>query len=135
MPCDVVNQIGKRADTTNVKGAIMGYFDKFNKGKGIPFMEDKTKFDVPLGEDLTIVDYGFIQGEDAPYAVLLFAEYPENFAFGNSIISDDIAQMEKDLGEKANVLNALKGVKVKFTKIASKKNPKREYTAVEFIEL
>ena len=133
MPYDVVNQIGE-GRCHDVKGAIMGYFDKFNKGKGIPFMEDKTKFDVPQGEDLTIIDYGFIKGEDAPYAVLLFAEYPENFAFGNSIISDDIAEMEKDFGSKAKVLDALKAVKVKFTKVPSKKNPKREYTAVEFIE-
>ena len=49
----------------------MGYFDKFNKGEGIPFMDGRTKVDIPVGKGLHLKDYGFIKGDDDP---LLFEE-------------------------------------------------------------
>ncbi len=52
----------------------MGYFDKFNKGEGIPFMDGRTKVDIPVGKGLHLKDYGFIKGDDAPFAVMLFEE-------------------------------------------------------------
>lgn len=38
----------------------MGYFSKFNRNEGIPFMDGADKIDIPQGEKLTIVDYGFL---------------------------------------------------------------------------
>lgn len=110
----------------------MGYFDKFNKGKGIPFMNGRDKMVIPLNEELTISDYGFINGDDKEYAVLLFAEYPKNFAFANAIMTDDLKTIETDAGSKDQALGLLAGVKVKFTKSTSKRG--REYVSVEFIE-
>lgn len=110
----------------------MGYFDKFNKGEGIPFMDGRTKVDIPVGKGLHLKDYGFIKGDDAPFAVMLFEEYPENFMFGNSIVTDDIKTIEKDMGSKEQALNLLAGVSMKFTKRTSKRG--REYMSVEFIE-
>ena len=110
----------------------MGYFDKFNKGEGIPFMDGRTKMDTPVGEGLHLKDYGFIKGDDAPFAVMLFEEYPKNFMFGNSIVTDDIKTIEKDMGSKEQALNLLAGVSMKFTKRVSKRG--REYMSVEFIE-
>ena len=110
----------------------MGYFDKFNKGKGIPFMDGRTKVDIPVNEGLHLKDYGFIEGDDGPFAVMLFEEYPENFMFGNSIVTDDIKTIEKDMSSKEQALNLLAGVTMKFAKRTSKRG--RDYMLVEFIE-
>lgn len=110
----------------------MGYFDKFNKAKGIPFMEGREKMNLPLAENLHITDYGFINGSEKPYAVMLFAEYPDKFAFGNTIVTSDLQTIESDAGSKEEALALLAGVAVKFTKSVSKRG--REYVSVEFIE-
>lgn len=110
----------------------MGYFEKFNKGKGIPFMDGREKMDLPLGESLHLKDYGFIQGQEKPYAVMLFEEYPESFAFGNTIVTSDLQTIESDLGSKDKALELLSGVAMKFTKSTSKRG--RDYVSVEFIE-
>jgi hypothetical protein len=108
----------------------MGYFDKFNKG--IPFMDGRIKVDIPVGKGLHLKDYDFIKGDDAPFAVMLFEEYPENIMFGNSIVTEAIKTIEKDMGSKEQALNLLAGVSMKFTKRTSKRG--RDYMSVEFIE-
>lgn len=111
----------------------MGYYDKFNGGKGIPFMDGAEKIDIPLNEKLHVADYGFIDNkEGGEFIVLSFHEYPKKFAFGNQIITTDIRMMESDFGSKEKVLQELGIVALLFKKQISKKN--REYTAVEFIE-
>lgn len=110
----------------------MSYFDKFNKGKGIPFMDGADKIDMPLGEKLHVRDYGFISGNDGEFVVLAFIEYPNKFVFGNSIITGDIRTMEKDLGDKDKVLAELSDISLTFSKSMSKN--KREYTSVEFTQ-
>lgn len=112
----------------------MGYFDKFNGGKGIPFMDGAEKIDIPVGEKLHLADYGFIDNnEGGEFIVLSFREYPKKFAFGNQIITTDIRIMESDFGSKEKVLQELANVELLFKKQISKKN--REYTAVEFIDI
>ena len=111
----------------------MGYFDKFNGGKGIPFMDNADKIDIPVGEKLHLNDYGFIDNkEGGEFIVLSFREYPKKFAFGNPIITTDVRMMESDFGSKEKVLEQLASVALLFKKQISKKN--REYTSVEFIE-
>lgn len=117
----------------------MGYFSKFNKGKGIPFMDNRTKIDIPVDEQVHIQDYGFINGDDGEFVVLAFVEYPENFFFGNTIATNNIRTIESDLGSKEEALNMLKNVAIVFSKHESKnldrktKKP-RVYTSMEFIE-
>lgn len=111
----------------------MGYFDKFNGGKGIPFMDGADKIDIPVGEKLHVADYGFIDNsEGGEFIVLSFREYPNKFVFGNPIITTDVRMMEGDFGSKDKVLQQLAGVALLFKKQTSKKG--RVYTAVEFIE-
>lgn len=109
----------------------MGYFAQFNKDVGIPFMEGRTKIDTVCGEEMHLADYAFLSGDNGDYAVMLFAEYPRNFMFGNKIITSDLKQIESDLG-KEQALKALASVGVKFTRNTSKRG--REYVGVEFIE-
>ena len=111
----------------------MSYFDKFNGGKGIPFMNNADKMDIPVGEKVHISDYGFIESDDGgEFIVLAFREHPQKFAFGNSIITTDVRMMESDFGSKEKVIEQLASVALLFKKQVSKKG--REYMAVEFIE-
>lgn len=112
---------------------MASYFDKFKKGAGVPFMEDAVKIDIPINEPLTITDYGFIANDEGDFVVLQFAEYPNSFAFGNSIATETIHTIEEDFSnDKKEILAALATVKVLFQKVKSKKG--RFYTSIEFIE-
>lgn len=112
----------------------MGYFDKFNKGAGIPFMDNAEKLDMAqvCNAPLHITDYGFITGRNGRFAVLQFAELPNSFVFGGKVITDDLDEMQADLGTKAETLKMLKDVTVTFTKEVSKTG--NEYYAVTFTE-
>lgn len=110
----------------------MGYFDKFNQGKGISFMDGRTKVDMPLNVPLHVEDYGFIQGDEKEYVVVAFVERPNEFVFGNAILTADIKTIEKDYGSKDEALAALANVTLTFSKHVSKKG--REYVSVEFNE-
>ncbi len=117
----------------------MGYFEKFNRGKGIPFMDGRTKIDLPLNENVHIVDYGFINGDDGEFVVLALYEYPENFFFGNSIATQNIQTIESDAGSKEEAIAMLADVAIVFNKVESKKidnttKKHRVYTTMTFIE-
>lgn len=104
------------------------FFDQFNAGKGIPFMESRTKGNLHdmLDKPLHIVDFGFITGENDPYAVILFAE-SDKFYFGNTIITEVLQKVED-----ADKREALKSETVIFHERENKKGS-RTYTAIEFL--
>lgn len=105
----------------------MGYFDKFSNA-GIPFMEGREKGNLSdmLDKPLHIVDFGFINGEDGRYAVMLFAEDDENFYFGNSIITAMLETVDDD-----GMRDELAEQVITFEHRTSK-NGKRQYTAFKF---
>lgn len=109
----------------------MGYFDKFNSGKGIPFMEGRelAKINTILGEELHPLDYGYIKGDEGDYAVIHFKEHEDVFYFGNQILTDALKQIDSD-GQKEALLSG--NVRMIFNVRTSNKG--RDYTAVEFIE-
>lgn len=107
----------------------MSFFTEFNND-GIPFMDGKDKgerseiLDRPLHMD----DFGFINGSDGEFAVMHFAEIPDKFFFGNSIITEmlhkvNAASMKAHLAEQA----------ITFT-LKTSKETKREYMAFRFDE-
>ena len=73
------------------------YFDKF-KNAGVPFMEGREKGNLQdvLDEPLHIVGFGFLNGDDGKYAVMMFAEHPDQFYFGNSIITEMLETVDED---------------------------------------
>ena len=106
----------------------MGYFDKFVR-KGIPFMEGREKGNLRdlLGKELHIEDFGFINGKDGKFAVMMFAEDADKFYFGNSIVTEmletvDEDGMRKELAEQVIV----------FTMRVSK-DRNQEYMAFDFV--
>ena len=104
------------------------YFKALNGNKGIAFMDGATKGDIKshLGKVLHIAEFGFIQGEDAPFGVVRFSEIEGEFFFVNAITTAMLKQVEKD-----GMAEALTEQGVVFTKHVSKKN--REYIGFEFV--
>lgn len=106
----------------------MGYFDKFNN-KGIPFMEGATKRDLKeiYGQQVHIVDYGYINGKDGKYAAMKLAEYDGAFFFANSIITEMLMEVDAD-----NMKGELPNQAIVFSERTSKET-NRPYTAFEFV--
>lgn len=107
----------------------MGYFAQFTN-EGVPFMEGRDKGDKSeiLGKPLHIADFGFINGNDGKFAVMLFAEIPEKFYFGNSIITEMLEAVERD-----NQRQALKEVQITFKERKAKESG-RTYIAFDIDE-
>lgn len=106
----------------------MGYFDKF-ANKGIPFMEGREKGSLRdrVDEPLHIVDFGFINGKDSEFAVILFAEDDERFYFGNAIITEMLKEVDAD-----DMREELKDQVIEFHMRTSKER-NQEYMAFEFV--
>lgn len=107
----------------------MGYFAQF-KNEGVPFMEGRYKGEKSeiLGKPLHIADFGFINGNDGNFAVMLFAEIPDKFYFGNSIVTEMLEAVERD-----NQRQALKEVQITFNERKAKESG-RTYIAFDIDE-
>ena len=107
----------------------MGYFSQF-KNEGVPFMEGRDKGDKAeiMNRPLHIQDFGFINGQDGKFAVMLFAEEPEKFYFGNSIITEMLMQVERD-----DMKQGLREVAITFKERKSKETG-RTYIAFDIDE-
>lgn len=100
-----------------------------NSGKGIEFMEGRTKGDT---EELlqvkyaTIRDYDFIENEEGEYVVFIIDQVADKFFFGGSVLTNNLKSLTPE--EKTELQND--GLPTKFETRKSKK--KRDYMAVEF---
>lgn len=106
----------------------MGYFSKFNTGKGIPFMNDAEKGDFKeiIGSPVHIADFGFIRNEDGDFAVISVKERPGRFYFCNQIVTEMLHTVDDD-----GMRKELVGEPIAFEYRTSKKG--REYLAFEFV--
>jgi hypothetical protein len=105
---------------------------QLNSNGGVPFMEGRTKGDnLPLNSPVTIDDYGFIDGEDGEYVVISLKEFPKNFYFGGSVVTEKMQDIEKDItpDEKKEIHSS--GLPVLFSKRKNKAG-KKEYTTCVF---
>ena len=107
----------------------MGYFAQF-RNEGVPFMEGREKGDKAeiLGKPLHIEDFGFINGQDGKFAVMLFSEIPDKFFFGNSIVTEMLQAVERD-----DMRKGLRECTITFKERVSKET-KRTYIAFDIDE-
>lgn len=97
---------------------------------GLPFMEgrEKGETDELVGQESTIVEYGFLPGENGEaYAVFIVKERAKKFYFGGEVLTDRLSQLEKE-GYSDAIRS--EGLPILMTKKKSKNN--RYYTNVEF---
>ena len=96
----------------------------------LPFMEGREKGDPKelLGQVTTIVDYGFLKGDDGrDYVVFITKERSKAFFFGGTVLTDQMQQLEAE-GYHGDII--LEGLPMLMTEKRSKNN--RTYVNVEF---
>lgn len=104
------------------------YFKGFNGTGGAACMDGREKGDLSMitGEELHIGEFAFLSNDEGEYAVFTLAEYPSEFFFGNSIITEMLKQVQAD-----GMALAMRDIPVKFEKRISRKG--RDYMAFRFV--
>lgn len=108
--------------------AISSYFSKFKRG--IDFMDGRSRIELSelcTGEPMKIEEVDFLRGDTGDYAVFTVDAHPENFVFGNSVVTEVLNQIKDD-----DKLDELPNVHVVFEKKVSKKG--RDYICIDFVE-
>lgn len=100
---------------------------------GLPFMEGKKPLKVEgalFNNILTVADYGYLEGEEGEYAVISLQDYPNNFIYGSSVVTQAFKQLDEKLSadEREYVLG--QGLTFRLTEVISKN--KRKYTKIAF---
>lgn len=96
----------------------------------LPFMDNREKGDAKelLGTINTIIDYGFLTGDnDNEYVVFIVKERANKFFFGGTVLTDQMQQLEAE-GYHDDIIN--EGLPMLMKERKSKN--KRTYTSVEF---
>lgn len=116
----------------NVKNILGELKDKLN-ANSIPFMEGKTPGKLIEGQVMTICDYGFINGDDGEYSVILCKEDNEHFFFGGLVLTDLLKTVDTNY-TKEDISDLMEyGIKFTTERVKSKKG-KREYTKVILVD-
>lgn len=97
----------------------------------IPFMDGREKGDQILNEELTIIDYGFLTGEDGEFIVYITREHDDLFFFGGSVMTEKFKELETVFSEEEMSELMEMGITIKLVEKKSKN--KRKYVAVELI--
>lgn len=99
---------------------------------GLPLMEGKEKISVDnvIGQVLTVSDYGFLNGEEGEYVVISIKEYPTNFIYGSSVVTQAFKNLDEQLTDEELVKILDEGLTFKLTTLVSKN--KRKYTKITF---
>lgn len=102
--------------------------ESMNSGKGIEFMEGRTKGESEelLDRVVTIRDYAFITGTEGEYAVFIVDEEAKKFYFGGKVITDNLKALSDEEHEELKE----DGLPTLFGQRVSK--GKRKYISVEF---
>lgn len=121
-----------KTQKANLMKALM---DKaLDMNSNIKLAKNRTKCEdgVPVNEIVTLVDFelatGNIEGKESQFMVLVFAEYPELFYFGGSVVTKNLMNFD----ESELKLIQENGMPVKFEKIPSKDKKHNDYTKIIF---
>lgn len=103
----------------------------------LPFMEGREKMEsdnkVLFNAPLTLDEHDYLEGDDGEFAVITVKEYPNNFFFGSSVVTDALKKLDIILSNASDEqLEEIEqtGVTFKLEKVMSKN--KRKYTKITF---
>ena len=100
---------------------------------GLPFMEGKEKLEVKgniLNNTLTCTDFGFLEGEEGEYVVIALKEYPSNFIYGSSVVTQAFKTLDEKFNDEQKAFLLNQGLTFKLIEMMSKN--KRKYTKIVF---
>lgn len=113
---------------TDMKKALKDRAKEFSVQ--LPFMDGRDKGDAKelVGQVSTIIDYGFLKGDDnREYVVFITKERKKTFYFGGTVLTDQMQQLEAE-GYHDDIVT--EGLPMLMTEKKSKNN--RSYINVEF---
>lgn len=101
---------------------------------GLDFMEGKTKLEIKdiLGQILTVAEYGFLEGDEGEYVVIAVREYPNNFLYGSSVVTQAFKQLDENFSKEdiQEIINY--GLMFRLEECISKN--KRKYIKIKFMD-
>jgi hypothetical protein len=99
---------------------------------GLPFMEGREKLENSkvLGEVLTVDEYGFMEGEEGEYVAYTVKEYPKNFLYGSSVVSEGFKKFDDKFNEEQKTAILEHGLTMVLGE--RKSANKRTYTTLTF---
>ena len=99
---------------------------------GLDFMEGKEKIDIDavIGEVLTVVDFGYITTKLGECVVIAVKEYPSNYIFGSSVITETFKKLTGKLTNDEITTLINEGFTFKITKEVS--SNMRKYNRIQF---
>lgn len=111
----------------NTVNQILGNLKASISAEGIPFMEGREPGKLVPGEVVTIVDYGFINGEDGKYSVFVVKEDEKHFFFGGLVFNQLFEGLDFYSDEE---IKAVLEHGIEVTTEVKKSKKGREYTKV-----
>lgn len=108
-----------------------------------PLMEGREKLEQVnvIGEYLTMEEVGLVTPNNKdPYIIMHVKEYPGNFIYGGSVVTDKVLRLASAVGSLDDLNEALKTQDFVFKLVTRKSNIKREnggyshYTDIEIKE-
>lgn len=90
-----------------------------------PLMEDKIRVETAEVADkpVTIVGVDFVEGNNGEFSIILLEEYPDNFLFGGSVVTDRLKKLSNSLGgvdELNMAIDKEGGIPVVFVSVKAK---------------
>lgn len=90
-----------------------------------PLMEDKIRVETAEVADkpVTIVGVDFVDGNNGEFSIILLKEYPDNFLFGGSVVTDRLKKLSNSLGGADELNMAIDkegGIPVVFVSVKAK---------------
>lgn len=101
-------------------------------GTVVKLAKDRIKGETSelIGEEITIIDYEFINTGEDKYVAFITKEEPEKFFFGGTVLTNDLTTLDSE-GYGSGIRK--EGLRVKLSEKPSKNNPKVTYIAVEYL--
>lgn len=105
-----------------------------------PLIKDREKLETAkiVGQTLTIADFDIAtkRGEDKSFAVVVFKEYPDNFIFAASVLTDLLADLAAQLeAENLDLHKTLEEDPLRIQLVTrTSRSSGRSYTDVEIVD-
>lgn len=104
--------------------------------QGLPFMEGKEKGELVLGEVVTINNYDYLKDpkKNSEYVVITLKEYPNNFYYAGSVVTDTMLKVDKLISSVEEKLMLLEeGIEVSFDRVQGEDKTKNPYLKLTFL--
>ena len=89
---------------------------------GLPLMDGRVQLpsDTILGQEVTVEDYGYLNGENGEYVVITLKEYPNNFFYGATVVTQSFKELDSALTDEERLEILEEGLTFTITEKKSK---------------